>query len=59
VEFPFDPPQWTPERRDFILPAAILPGGDGAIALPDRPGLGVEIDWQALEPLRIHTGTME
>ena len=31
----------------------------GIITLPDAPGLGVEIDWQALEPLRIRVGTME
>jgi L-alanine-DL-glutamate epimerase-like enolase superfamily enzyme len=59
IEFPFDPPTWTPERRDFILPQPILPDADGFITLPDAPGLGVEIDWPALESLRIKTGTME
>ena len=59
IEFPFDPPHWTPERRDFILPAPTQAGENGLITLPDRPGLGVEIDWQALEPLRIRVGTME
>jgi len=28
------------------------------VTLPDAPGLGVSIDWKALEPLRIDTGTM-
>ena len=59
VEFPYDPPHWTSERRDFILPEPILPDEAGYITLPDAPGLGVEIDWPALEPLRIDTGTME
>ena len=59
VEFPYDPPHWTPEHRDFILPEPILPDDDGYLTLSDSPGLGVEIDWQALEPLRIDTGTME
>lgn len=59
VEFPFDPPTWTPERRDFILPAPILPDEAGYITLPDAPGLGVEINWAALEPLRVKSGTME
>lgn len=59
VEYPIDPPGWTPERRDFILPRPILPDASATIALPDAPGLGVAIDWGALEPLRIHTGTME
>lgn len=58
VEFPFDPPTWTPERRDFILPVPIRPDAEGYLVLPDQPGLGVTIDWQALEPLRINTGTM-
>jgi L-alanine-DL-glutamate epimerase-like enolase superfamily enzyme len=56
--FPFDPPYWTPARRDFILPQPLLPAADGYLTLPDTPGLGVEIDWQALEPLRIQTGLM-
>jgi len=55
VEFPFDPPYWTPECRDFILPALILPDHEGFLTLPDAPGLGVEINWDELEPLRIHT----
>jgi L-alanine-DL-glutamate epimerase-like enolase superfamily enzyme len=58
VEFPYDPPGWTPERRDFILPEPVLPDEDGYITLPERPGLGVEIDWPGLESLRIETGTM-
>ncbi|MFZ0545899.1 MAG: mandelate racemase/muconate lactonizing enzyme family protein, partial [Candidatus Promineifilaceae bacterium] len=59
IEFPFDPPAWTPERRDFILPSPLIPDGPGIITLPDKPGLGVTIDWPALEPLRIQVGTME
>jgi L-alanine-DL-glutamate epimerase-like enolase superfamily enzyme len=58
IEFPFDPPGWTPERRDYMLPAPTLPDAPGSLLLPDAPGLGVTIDWEALEPLRIHTGTM-
>jgi L-alanine-DL-glutamate epimerase-like enolase superfamily enzyme len=64
VEFPYDPPYWTPERRDYILPTPLWPettaDDSGAIiSLPDAPGLGVDIDWAALEPWRIQTGTME
>ncbi len=59
VEFPYDPPTWTPARRDFMLPEPILPDGSGYITLSDAPGLGVKIDWPALEPFRIQTGTME
>lgn len=59
IEFPYDPPGWTLDRRDYILPAPIAPGPGATVTLPDAPGLGVTIDWDALEPLRIHTGTME
>ncbi len=58
VEFPFDPPTWTPTRRDFILPQPIEPTAPGQITLSNAPGLGMEIDWQALEPLRVKSGTM-
>ena len=46
IEFPFDPPTWTPERRDFILPRPLFPDPSGVLTLPDAPGLGVEIDWE-------------
>jgi D-galactarolactone cycloisomerase len=59
IEYGYDPPGWTPERRDFILPAPILPDAPATITLSDAPGLGVKIDWEALEPLRIGVGTME
>jgi len=59
IEFAYDPPTWTPERRDFILPAPLLPEPGGCVTLPDTPGLGVKINWQALEARRIHIGSME
>lgn len=52
VEFPYDPPAWTPERRDFTLPAPIA-AKDGCVTLSERPGLGVEIDWDAIERYRV------
>jgi L-alanine-DL-glutamate epimerase-like enolase superfamily enzyme len=48
LELPYDPPGWTPERRDFMLAEPIRPDGDGFLTVPDRPGLGVELDEQAL-----------
>ncbi len=59
VDYPFDPPTWTPERRDFVLPKPIRPDSMGMITLPNKPGLGVELDWSMLERLRVQTGTME
>jgi L-alanine-DL-glutamate epimerase-like enolase superfamily enzyme len=53
IEFPYDPPGWTPERRDYILPAPVLPDEDGVVTLSEAPGLGVEVNWAALEAFRI------
>ena len=49
IELPFDPPGWTPERRDFMLTEPVLPATDGTLAIPDRPGLGFELDEDAVE----------
>jgi L-alanine-DL-glutamate epimerase-like enolase superfamily enzyme len=53
VEFPYDPPGWTPERRDFILPSPLLPDAEGYVTLPDAPGLGVSIDWDRVGRYRV------
>jgi L-alanine-DL-glutamate epimerase-like enolase superfamily enzyme len=47
VEWPFDPPEWSLERRDFPLRAPLVAEG-GWITLGDEPGLGVELDEDAL-----------
>ncbi len=49
LELPFDPPGWTPERRDFMLAEPVRPNADGVLAVPDRPGLGFELDEEAIE----------
>ena len=38
LEFPYDPPGWTPERRDFMLAEPIRPGRDGVLRVPTTPG---------------------
>lgn len=43
-EYPIDPPGWTPEARDAMLAAPIPIDPDGHVTLPDRPGLGIELD---------------
>jgi D-galactarolactone cycloisomerase len=43
LEFPYDPPGWTPERRDFMLAEPIVPGADGCLAVPAAPGLGIDL----------------
>jgi L-alanine-DL-glutamate epimerase-like enolase superfamily enzyme len=53
VEVPLDPPAWTPERRDWLLPAPLEIAADGTIAPPPGPGLGVSPDLDALEAYRV------
>ena len=48
IEFPYDPPGWTPERRDFFLAEPIRPDADGVLRVPARPGLGATLDEVAL-----------
>ena len=40
LEFPYDPPGWTPGRRDFMLAEPLQIDGDGCLRVPDAPGLG-------------------
>jgi D-galactarolactone cycloisomerase len=53
LEVPYDPPAWSPERRDWLLPVTLDIAADGTIGPPDGPGLGVVPDWDALERWRI------
>jgi L-alanine-DL-glutamate epimerase-like enolase superfamily enzyme len=52
LEYPYDPPGWTPERRDFFLePLLIDDAGD--LVVPTAPGLGVRIDTDAVARYRV------
>jgi D-galactarolactone cycloisomerase len=53
VEVPFDPPAWSPARRDWLLPEPLEIAADGTIAPPPGPGLGVTPDLEALERYRV------
>jgi L-alanine-DL-glutamate epimerase-like enolase superfamily enzyme len=44
IEFPYDPPGWTVERRDFFLAEPVQIQPDGCVAVPCRPGLGAILD---------------
>ena len=44
IEYPYEPPGWVPEARDGILAEPIRVASDGAVAVPDAPGLGIELD---------------
>ncbi|MCE9621293.1 MAG: mandelate racemase/muconate lactonizing enzyme family protein [Actinomycetia bacterium] len=47
VEWPFDPPEWTLERRDYPLAVPLRAEG-GWITLSDEPGLGAALNEEAL-----------
>jgi L-alanine-DL-glutamate epimerase-like enolase superfamily enzyme len=48
LEFPYDPPDWTPERRDAFLAEPIRPDAEGLLHVPARPGIGVVLDEVAI-----------
>jgi D-galactarolactone cycloisomerase len=49
LELPYDPPGWTPERRDFMLAEPLQPDAGGFLTPPARPGLGIVLDEDAVE----------
>ena len=52
-EFPATRPGWTPERRDFMLAEPVMIDTDGELEVPQRPGLGIELDEKAVRRWRI------
>ncbi|MFQ5977774.1 MAG: enolase C-terminal domain-like protein [Candidatus Heimdallarchaeota archaeon] len=48
LEFPHEPGTWTPEVRDGMMKAPILPK-DGYLELPQEPGLAAPLDWTKIE----------
>lgn len=53
LEYPYDPPEWTPERRDFQLAAPVQPDGGGWLHLGETPGLGIALDEDRLAATEI------
>jgi D-galactarolactone cycloisomerase len=53
LEFPYDPPGWTEQRRDFFLTEPIGIDADGCVRVPERPGLGADIDEDAVDRWRV------
>ena len=48
LEFPSDPPGWTPERRDFFMEPLDI-DATGHLVVPTAPGLGATIDHAAVK----------
>ncbi|MDV2583163.1 mandelate racemase/muconate lactonizing enzyme family protein [Alkalibacillus haloalkaliphilus] len=53
IEFPYDPPSWTNERRDFVLKETVKPNDHGELIMSEKPGLGLELDDEALTKYEI------
>jgi L-alanine-DL-glutamate epimerase-like enolase superfamily enzyme len=53
LEFPWDPPGWTEQRRDFFLAEPLTIDQDGCLQVPDAPGLGAQIDEDVVAKLSL------
>jgi L-alanine-DL-glutamate epimerase-like enolase superfamily enzyme len=53
MEFPFDPPEWSLERRDFLMAEPLRVDAQGCINLTDTPGMGYALDEARLERTRL------
>ena len=53
IEYPFDPPEWGVDRRDFMMAEPLGVTADGWIELGDAPGLGYALDEAILARTRI------
>ena len=52
LEFPYDAPEWSLDRRDFVL-AKPVAHRDGWLFLSEAPGLGLTLDEDRLNATRI------
>jgi L-alanine-DL-glutamate epimerase-like enolase superfamily enzyme len=44
IEFPYDPPQWSLERRDYIMGEPLVADREGWLNLSNAPGMGYTVD---------------
>ena len=43
LEFPYDPPEWDVDRRDYMMAEPLKIDNAGNIVLSDRPGMGYDL----------------
>jgi L-alanine-DL-glutamate epimerase-like enolase superfamily enzyme len=53
LEFPYDPPEWGLDRRDYMMAKPLEVDADGMIVLPRAPGLGYELNEDMLARTRV------
>ena len=59
LEFPWDPPEWGLERRDFMLKAPVDIDANGDLVLSNKPGLGIELDEEKLHATKVDGGVVK
>jgi L-alanine-DL-glutamate epimerase-like enolase superfamily enzyme len=53
IEFPYDPPEWSLDRRDYIMAEPLVADGEGWLNLSNTPGMGYAVDEDRLAKTRI------
>ena len=53
LEFPYDAPEWSLERRDFMMAEPFRVDATGTLMLSDKPGMGYEVNEDVLAKTRI------
>ncbi len=53
LEYAYDPPEWTLERRDFMMAAPLKVDRYGWLDLGDAPGMGYSLDERALQATQL------
>ncbi len=59
LEFPWDPPEWGFDRRDFMLTEPVDIDVSGHLVMSEKPGLGFELDEAALQRTRVLGDTIK
>jgi len=53
LEYPFDPPEWSLERRDYMMAQPLRADSSGWINLSEAPGMGYALDEERLRATRL------
>ena len=58
LEYPFDPPDWSLARRDFMMAEPLEVDREGWINLSDAPGMGYTLDEALLAKTALGAGAV-
>jgi L-alanine-DL-glutamate epimerase-like enolase superfamily enzyme len=53
LEFPYDPPEWDVDRRDYMMAEPLRVDNQGHIVLSDTPGMGYALAVDRLASTRV------